>query len=67
MTKYNKAVGSGLGGIIGFILSLAFVATFNAFEVTVTPDTQASLNQLALAIGTGLGGLIGTYAAPKNR
>lgn len=66
MSNYNKLLGSGIGGGIGMVLAVIFVALFNYFEVQVTNDTRLAIEQLSLAIGTLIGGSLGTYIAPKN-
>lgn len=66
MSNYNKLFGSSIGGFIGMVLGLLFIAAFNYFQIPVTPDTADTVNQLALAIGTLLGAAVGTYQAPPN-
>lgn len=66
MSNYNKLMGSSIGGFIGMVLGILFIAAFNYFQIEVTQDTSEAVNQLALAIGTLLGAGLGTYAAPPN-
>ena len=58
MTKYNKAIGTVVGGIVGIVL-IAFGISDTG---VVPPEYQPMLDSVVLLIS----GVLGTVLSPKN-
>lgn len=66
MSRYNKAVGSGLGGLIGLFLGIVIVAGLNYAKVEITPDIHAQVDSNVVILTSIIMSVVGTYLAPKN-